>query len=188
MLPVDALGTSTGHCTIAETHCRKHQKTQKNEKIQKEKKNELREPNLVKLCTFSPYKDRSEGKKKTLLNFHGSVQVGSRESTCSILVDSGCEVVISKEFANKLQIKGKHTDLNAELWDGTLVTMNTCSKSFTIRIGEATIRGKPYIVEWIAYDIILGMSWLSKANPIICLLYTSPSPRDGATSRMPSSA
>ena len=26
------------------------------------------------------------------------------------------------------------------------------------------------------------------ANPVICLLYTSPSPRDGTSSRMPSSA
>ena len=26
------------------------------------------------------------------------------------------------------------------------------------------------------------------ANALVCLLYTSPSPRDGATSRMPSSA
>ena len=28
----------------------------------------------------------------------------------------------------------------------------------------------------------------AKATPVTCLLYTSPSPRDGATSRMPSSA
>ena len=28
----------------------------------------------------------------------------------------------------------------------------------------------------------------SNPNPDLCLLYTSPSPRDGATSRMPSSA
>ena len=32
----------------------------------------------------------------------------------------------------------------------------------------------------------LGVSKVSV--PILCLLYTSPSPRDGATSRMPSSA
>ena len=29
---------------------------------------------------------------------------------------------------------------------------------------------------------------LARVEPDICLLYTSPSPRDGATSRMPSSA
>ena len=44
-----------------------------------------------------------------------------------------------------------------------------------------------------AYDEVLrasGMtrSALASAFPTICLLYTSPSPRDGATSRMPSSA
>ena len=31
-------------------------------------------------------------------------------------------------------------------------------------------------------------SWRSKKDPRICLLYTSPSPRDLSTSRMPSSA
>ena len=33
-----------------------------------------------------------------------------------------------------------------------------------------------------------GAAFASSANTLCCLLYTSPSPRDGATSRMPSSA
>ena len=44
--------------------------------------------------------------------------------------------------------------------------------------------------------VILGLQFKGKENPVFvgdgafytCLLYTSPSPRDGATSRMPSSA
>ena len=32
------------------------------------------------------------------------------------------------------------------------------------------------------------VSWMSKALPSVCLLYTSPSPRDRTRSRMPSSA
>ena len=35
-------------------------------------------------------------------------------------------------------------------------------------------------------DVSTGLN--SKGQPVDCLLYTSPSPRDGATSRMPSSA
>ena len=35
-------------------------------------------------------------------------------------------------------------------------------------------------------DATIGFSFTGKSKP--CLLYTSPSPRDGATSRMPSSA
>ena len=34
----------------------------------------------------------------------------------------------------------------------------------------------------------IGSGWCSGDGPWTCLLYTSPSPRDGATSRMPSSA
>ena len=40
-------------------------------------------------------------------------------------------------------------------------------------------------------NIIAGVQehmWKCKATLYACLLYTSPSPRDGATSRMPSSA
>ena len=44
--------------------------------------------------------------------------------------------------------------------------------------------------EWIAEgrDEFLDAIMESNANPMICLLYTSPSPRDLSTSRMPSSA
>ena len=37
-------------------------------------------------------------------------------------------------------------------------------------------------------DVVVVSSAISKSNPEICLLYTSPSPRDGLLSRMPSSA
>ena len=42
-----------------------------------------------------------------------------------------------------------------------------------------------YIVRWKEKN---GVQDLEKAKHYICLLYTSPSPRDGLLSRMPSSA
>ena len=85
-----------------------------------------------------------------------------------MLVDSCCEeVVVSKSYAKKLSLKTKQTNLKAELWDGTLVPMTRCSNTLTIQMGEASITVRPYVVDWIAYDIILGKTWLSKANPLI---------------------
>ena len=40
----------------------------------------------------------------------------------------------------------------------------------------------------IALRHLMGMLLEMADNPILCLLYTSPSPRDGLLSRMPSSA
>ena len=36
--------------------------------------------------------------------------------------------------------------------------------------------------------VVIANSEGKRTTPSVCLLYTSPSPRDGATSRMPSSA
>ena len=49
--------------------------------------------------------------------------------------------------------------------------------------------GKKTIAEKIIYDAIEKIKSKSKDEPLnVCLLYTSPSPRDLSTSRMPSSA
>ena len=44
-------------------------------------------------------------------------------------------------------------------------------------------------VQWVKYQDMQG-TWhtMTAGTDYVCLLYTSPSPRDGATSRMPSSA
>ena len=39
-----------------------------------------------------------------------------------------------------------------------------------------------------AIESVIREEGVERAQYLICLLYTSPSPRDGATSRMPSSA
>ena len=57
----------------------------------------------------------------------------------------------------------------------------------------------PFPLEWLkthkVYTTAIAACWalgfffnLNTPKPYHCLLYTSPSPRDGATSRMPSSA
>ena len=50
----------------------------------------------------------------------------------------------------------------------------------------------PAMQEWISKAVISPYEVVSKViedeQPLICLLYTSPSPRDGLLSRMPSSA
>ena len=65
-------------------------------------------------------------------------------------------------------------------------------------IGPEVIREVKKIIEWfnknksldfkIEEDLVGGASYDKHKNPITCLLYTSPSPRDGLLSRMPSSA
>ena len=47
--------------------------------------------------------------------------------------------------------------------------------------------GAKRVVDEVSFEIPKGKV-LSLIGPNGCLLYTSPSPRDGATSRMPSSA
>ena len=44
------------------------------------------------------------------------------------------------------------------------------------------------IVEFGDYQCHQCYNWFHDTKPMICLLYTSPSPRDLSTSRMPSSA
>ena len=48
------------------------------------------------------------------------------------------------------------------------------------RLGQARAGLRP--------KINYAESWTRSDNPVFCLLYTSPSPRDLSTSRMPSSA
>ena len=78
-------------------------------------------------------------------------------------------------------------------------------KIFCVRIGdrygpeyETYLEQKlpEYNIHWIREEVIgrlqwnklLAMSYTDIDEPIVCLLYTSPSPRDLVISRMPSSA
>lgn len=75
--------------------------------------------------------------------------------------------MISKEFAEKHQISREKCNLNAELWDGTLVPMGRCSENLNLEISSVKITIRPYIGDLNSYDMILGKSWFAYANPMI---------------------
>lgn len=118
------------------------------------------------MCIFFPY---SRTKRQLLQVYKGTVSKDrAAKFPCKIFIDSGCEqIVAAKQFADKLKLHREKTSLQAELWDGTLVAMQPCTKNLFIQIGEATITVRPHIVDWIAYDNIPGKSWLSEASPKI---------------------
>ena len=60
-------------------------------------------------------------------------------------------------------------------------------KSGTVEITKHSADGEQVLAELVA-PTIFGEMALIDGNPRSCLLYTSPSPRDGLLSRMPSSA
>ena len=62
----------------------------------------------------------------------------------------------------------------------TLLTMNTHPLHFDAEYAKDSEFGKILVNSCLTLSIVAGMS--------VCLLYTSPSPRDGLLSRMPSSA
>ncbi len=45
--------------------------------------------------------------------------------------------------------------------------MKQCTDYLDLRIGQAQFKIRPYIVNWISYDTILGKRWLTDINPII---------------------
>eukprot|EP00171_Calliarthron_tuberculosum_P000963 IDg963t1 len=45
--------------------------------------------------------------------------------------------------------------------------MDICSENLDLHIGKAVFETRPYIVDLISYDIILGKTWLTEINPII---------------------
>ena len=57
-----------------------------------------------------------------------------------------------------------------------------------LRMGEVEINAGEQLIDIIATSIILPVDVQRKGYVTLCLLYTSPSPRDLSTSRMPSSA
>lgn len=72
-----------------------------------------------------------------------------------------------KQFANRLRLQRKNATLKAELWDGTMVARQQSASSLFIQIGEASTTVRPYVVDWIPYDTILGKLELSEADPEI---------------------
>ena len=90
-----------------------------------------------------------------------------------ITINSGAELTINKE--SSLTLTGDYTNNS-----GT-VTLNSDANEFaTIKVGGSASGNITYN-RWV--NAVGTNEW-----DLICLLYTSPSPRDGLLSRMPSSA
>ncbi len=45
--------------------------------------------------------------------------------------------------------------------------MGSSSENLALIIDKAKFRIRPYIVDWISYDLILGKQWLTIVNPLI---------------------
>ena len=76
-----------------------------------------------------------------------------------------------------------HRMMDEKICDYEDQIMNSVADPFSLPISETEIEGVP---EAIPYEAMLN--GLAMFDENICLLYTSPSPRDLSTSRMPSSA
>ena len=94
--------------------------------------------------------------------------------------------VVGEAGVVKLIVRDKKNDTSNEY----AVTVGETTKNFTFNFKVENIRIIPG-----SYDVVVSSKLLSKFTNsklnltyYICLLYTSPSPRDSMTSRMPSSA
>ena len=100
-------------------------------------RNEMEENSNSKIRKMFTMKSKF-GKKKinNLLVYQGKYGLpGKKEVNCNILEESGCEeVVMTKSFAERLELQKESTQLQAELWDGTLVPMEQSLVNFPIQI------------------------------------------------------
>ena len=71
---------------------------------------------------------------------------------------------------------------------GTINYGDVQLRSFNISAGASVLIELGQNVQAFANSVSKQSIHIRSDHPISCLLYTSPSPRDGATSRMPSSA
>ena len=84
------------------------------------------------------------------------------------------EIIDQSEIINKFENNNSLSDLNSAF----------TNKSFKIVVKKGYQLSKPLII----YHTTNSKIWSKNINLRFCLLYTSPSPRDLARSRMPSSA
>ena len=171
-MPLNEVGTLADEGTIAHE---KTTKTQKRINYKTTKRNSMQKRTTAKMPSnyVHPHCTKEKKDKEAITT---SIQRG--DARCSRQFpwhnsSRQCgseEIVISKAYAEKLNLRKENTNntnLSAKLWARTLVPMERCCKNLIIQIGEATITVSPYVVQWIAYDLILGRAWLSEANLLI---------------------
>ena len=91
----------------------------------------------------------------------------------------------------------QHLLLRRSVKTGNFTLASGAKSSYYVDARRTTMTAEGQaLVGKVCYDRITGAGWLAThvggltlgADPIACLLYTSPSPRDATLSRMPSSA
>ena len=87
----------------------------------------------------------------------------------------------SLSFAKRKMQELKHT--NIEFLHGDILNLNNLNKKFSVIECVGVLHHLKYPEEGL--KVLLN---ILEPNGYLCLLYTSPSPRDGLLSRMPSSA
>jgi len=106
---------------------------------------------------------------------------GKKHNKCPFLMSYGCKVYEDRPLVCRLYPVGRMVDADMNSYFFLTKTANYC------RLGC----GKEHTIEqWLEEaEVEPYFEWNDRFNSLyICLLYTSPSPRDRTRSRMPSSA
>ena len=109
----------------------------------------------------------------------GSCSAGSATSTLSLQNSSGSTAYVTAEFSLN---GGSYWTVHIDAQESTnlTITNGNTNTSLTVSVPDGSA------VQWRYKSSNSSGSWTGLSY--VCLLYTSPSPRDVSTSRMPSSA
>ena len=135
------------------------------------------------------------GNKNTFREF-STVNTGTKKENNTTAIGNECLLMAyvhighDSEISNNVVVANT-TNFAGHVKIGNHVTIGgACNFSQFIRVGDGCyVTGESAVnKDVIPYTIAQGKYALSRATNKICLLYTSPSPRDATLSRMPSSA
>jgi Retroviral aspartyl protease/DNA N-6-adenine-methyltransferase (Dam) len=90
--------------------------------------------------------------------------------TIRVLVDSGAQIsIVSKQLVDKHSLQTTFSPLVAavKLADGTKRAVGNVVPGVKIRLGSFCCKHECLVLDNLSFDVILGMDWLSKHNPII---------------------
>ena len=118
---------------------------------------------------------------KRVAEYYG-LEVNERKSECVFFnVREGVEVIEGMAVVKEIKYLGLKVQGKKNLFEGQRKVMVGKAKWLSTLMSG--------VVERSCHRVMVGKSfWKGVAIPRICLLYTSPSPRDKRQSRMPSSA
>ena len=127
--------------------------------------------------------------KNQTVNFDGAI-THARAGNATMTDGYGPELVVNGGFDSDLS--GWETSGSATQSNQKAVIADVGGTDGYISQEISTVSGTTYVVEYnfsaVTNRLFLKIGTSKSGNNILCLLYTSPSPRDGLLSRMPSSA